>query len=66
MSLKLASKMLVSSDGIEIYAESVGNPLKPHVVFVHGFTLSGAAFDKIFLNTKFQESYYLVSLAFYG
>lgn len=62
MSLKLASKKLVSSDGIEIYAESVGNPLKPHVVFVHGFTLSGAVFDRIFHDAEHQASYYLVRL----
>lgn len=62
MSFDTTSKVLTSSDGTEIYAEAVGNPLKPHVVFVHGFTLSGAVFDRIFLNAKFQESYYLVSL----
>ena len=56
----LESKIITSSDGTEIYGEAVGNPKKPHIVFVHGFTLSGAVFDRIFNDTQYQQKYYLV------
>ncbi|TFY77480.1 hypothetical protein EWM64_g6530 [Hericium alpestre] len=39
-------KQLHSSDGCIIYAEATGNPLSPHVVLLHGMTLSGAVFDE--------------------
>lgn len=40
-----AYKVLKSSDGCEIHAEATGDPSHPHVVLVHGYTLSGAVFD---------------------
>lgn len=58
---KIESKVLTSSDGILIYSEAVGNPKKPHIVFVHGLGISGSVFDKIFYDAKYQQSYYLVS-----
>ena len=58
--MSFESKVVTSSDGTEIYAEAVGNPKKPHIVFVHGFTLSGAVFDRIFHDTQYQQRYYLV------
>ena len=60
----LASKVLLSSDGTEIFAECIGDHAKPHIVFVHGFTLSGSVFDKIFLDTKYQEDCFLASQTF--
>lgn len=54
-------KILTSSDGTQIYADAVGNPSKPHIVFVHGISLSAAVFDKIFLNPEYQDRYYLVT-----
>lgn len=61
---ELVSKVLFSSDNNEVYAECVGDHSKPHLVFVHGFTLSGAVFDKIFYDAKYQEEYYLVETSF--
>lgn len=50
--LSLTTKHLTSADGTEILAESTGDYSKPHVVFVHGLTGTGAAFDSLFkLNT---------------
>lgn len=57
---ELVSKVLFSSDNYEVYAECVGDHSKPHLVFVHGFMLSGAVFDKIFYDAKYREEYYLV------
>ena len=59
-SYELVSRTLLSSDGTEIYAEGIGNSLKPHIVFVHGFTLCGSVFDKIFHDAKYHEDFYLV------
>lgn len=58
---KLVVKILISSDGTQIYADAVGNHSKPHIVFVHGISLSAAVFDKIFLNPEYQDRYYLVT-----
>lgn len=65
MPFQLKSKVVISTDGTEIYAEAVGNPTKPHIVFVLGFSLCAAVFDRIFLDAEFQESYYLVRSLFH-
>ena len=57
----LNRKVLSSSDGNVVYAEAVGDISKPHLVFVHGFSLSGSVFDKIFHDAKYQEQYFLVT-----
>lgn len=57
-------KILTSSDGTQIYADAVGNPSRPHIVFVHGISLSAAVFDKIFLDPEYQARYYLVRCLF--
>lgn len=44
----ITSKVLHSADGTPIYADAVGDPSKPSIVFVHGFGLSAVAFDGIF------------------
>ncbi|KAJ6484079.1 Alpha/Beta hydrolase protein [Mycena sanguinolenta] len=48
-------RFVTSADGTQIFAEARGNPLKPAVVFIHGFGLGAMAFDEIFddpLNTQ--------------
>ena len=60
MTSSLTSRIIASSDGTEIYAEAVGNPSKPHIVFLHGISFSAAVFDNIFLNPEYQANYYLV------
>lgn len=56
----LSSALIVkSSDGTEIFATAEGNPLKPSIVFVHGFALSGVVFDDLFEN-RLLADFYLV------
>jgi len=54
------SKLLKSNDGTEIYADAVGDPSNPSIVFIHGFSLSSIAFDSVFSDPKFFENFYLV------
>ncbi|KAJ7817275.1 alpha/beta-hydrolase [Mycena olivaceomarginata] len=54
------SKLCLSSDGAQIYAEASGNPANPSVVFAHGFALSGIVFDKLFSDPRMLEKLYLV------
>ncbi|KAH8116707.1 alpha/beta-hydrolase [Phellopilus nigrolimitatus] len=54
------SKTLTSSDGTQIYADAVGNPENPCIVFIHGLALSGMAYDNIFSDEKYSSKFYLV------
>lgn len=54
------SKVVVSKDGIEIYADAVGDPTKPALVFIHGFSLSSIVFDSIFADHLWTDYVYLV------
>ncbi|KAI0026966.1 alpha/beta-hydrolase [Vararia minispora EC-137] len=54
-------KLVTSSDGSQIYADSVGDPKSHiHIVFLHGLGLSGAVFDHIFANTRYSSQFYMV------
>lgn len=53
-------KRFTSEDGTAVYAEAVGSPSNPHVVFLHGFSLSTVVFDCIFYNPRYAEHFYLV------
>lgn len=55
------SKLLKSADGTQIYADAIGNPANPAVVFIHGFSLSSSAFDLVFNDQKWTKGLYLVS-----
>lgn len=48
-----------SADGTRIYAEAVGDPAKPPMVFIHGGSLSSIIFDPIFNDTKWTDRLYL-------
>lgn len=50
-----------SADGTEIYADAVGDPLNPVIIFIHGFSLSAIVFDEIFNDAKWSKNFYLVS-----
>ncbi|KAF4583996.1 hypothetical protein EYR40_002494 [Pleurotus pulmonarius] len=54
------SKMVVSADGTEIYANAVGDPSHPALVFLHGFSTSTLVFDAIFDSPKWSSQLYLV------
>ncbi|EJF57802.1 alpha/beta-hydrolase [Dichomitus squalens LYAD-421 SS1] len=49
-----------SSDGTHIYAEAVGNPRNPHIVFLHEATLCGKVFDELFQDSRLTEHLYMV------
>ncbi|KAF8524150.1 Alpha/Beta hydrolase protein [Hysterangium stoloniferum] len=51
---------LASKDGVEIYAEAVGDPSKPHVVFIHGLGLSSIVWDSQFHDTQLINNTYAV------
>lgn len=56
----IESKILVSADGTKLFAEAAGNPSKPVLVFIHGFCVTGAAFDPQFEDARLHENLYLV------
>ena len=51
---------LKSKDQTEIYGEARGDPSKPAVVFIHGFSMSLIVWDTIFNDAKWTEQFYLV------
>jgi len=51
---------VTSADGTKIWAESTGNPAKPAVVFIPGFSCSSLAFDKQWTNTFMKTSLFMV------
>ncbi|VDB92484.1 unnamed protein product [Peniophora sp. CBMAI 1063] len=54
------TKIVLSSDGEQIYAEATGDPSKPHAVLLHGLALSGAVFDEFCATPKLLENLYIV------
>jgi flagellar hook assembly protein FlgD len=60
-----STRMLVSADGTEIYANAVGDPSKQAIVFIHGFVWSFMAFDDIFGDLEWTSRFYLVSFEFF-
>jgi pimeloyl-ACP methyl ester carboxylesterase len=55
-------KIVLSQDGTRIYADALGDPSNPPIVFIHGFSFSGTVFDKLFSHTQLLGRYYLVRL----
>ena len=53
-------KYAVSADGSKIFAGAVGNPEKPALVFVHGYTLTSSVFNDLFSNPTSSKDFYLV------
>ncbi|KDQ22839.1 hypothetical protein PLEOSDRAFT_36899 [Pleurotus ostreatus PC15] len=60
MSAGSESKIVVSADGTEIYANAIGDPSQPALVFMHGFSMSSLVFDAIFDDPKWSSQVYLV------
>ena len=54
------AKHHTSADGTAVYAETVGDPTNPHIVFLHGFWLAGVVWDCIFHNPRYADQFYLV------
>jgi len=51
---------VTSPDGTKIWAEAIGNPNKPAVVFVPGFSCSSLAFNKQWSDPSMIENLYMV------
>lgn len=60
MSCATTVKTLRSSDGTSIYAEAVGSPMNPHIVFIHEVTLSSVVFDDLIRDRRLTDHLYLV------
>ena len=58
----MSGQFVYSKDGTKIYASATGDPSKPCIVFIHGLTLSGGAFDHLFENKRLTDEYFLVNL----
>ena len=54
-------RYITSADGTKLYADAVGDPSKPSIVFIHGFALSASVFDSIFLEKSYTNGFYFVS-----
>lgn len=48
-------------DGTNLYAEAVGYPRNPHIVFIHEATLCSSVFDELFRDPHLTDHLYLVS-----
>lgn len=57
------SKLVSSSDGTKIYADSNGNSSKPALVFIHGFMLAAGVFDSLFADERLAKEFHLVRLS---
>ena len=51
---------VTSADGTKIWAEATGNPKKPAVVFIPGFSCSSLAFDKQWSDPLMTSNLYMV------
>lgn len=54
------SRILLSVDETEIYAEAIGDSAKPAIVFIHGILLSSVVFDDIFNDLSWCSELYLI------
>ena len=53
-------KLVTSSDGVEIFAQAVGNSHLPALVFIHGLALSALVWAKILQDANLLKNFYLV------
>lgn len=51
---------VTSRDGTLIWAEATGDPTKPAVVFIPGFSCTSLAFDKQWYDPQMLSSLYMV------
>ncbi|KAL0568952.1 hypothetical protein V5O48_013020 [Marasmius crinis-equi] len=56
----ITAKNVISSDGGTIYAESIGDPNKPAIIFIPGWTMASIVFDKQFEDEKLRKELYLI------
>ena len=53
-------KFVRSKDGTQIWTHAAGDPTKPAVVFIPGFSCTALAFEKQFEDPKLLENLHLV------
>ncbi|KAJ7577064.1 Alpha/Beta hydrolase protein [Mycena floridula] len=56
----ITKTFVTSSDGAKIYAEAVGDPGKPALILVPGYTLSTVVFDKQFHDPLLQKELFMI------
>ncbi|KXN87003.1 AB hydrolase superfamily protein YdjP [Leucoagaricus sp. SymC.cos] len=55
------SKTVVSAiDGLKIYAEAIGDPSKPAIIYIHGNSTSSGVWDNQFFDEALGDSFYQV------
>ena len=57
-------KFVQSKDGTQIWTHAAGDPTKPAIVFIPGFSCTALAFEKQFDDPKLLENLYLVSIRY--
>jgi hypothetical protein len=57
-------KIATSLDGTKIWAEAVGDPSNPALVWVHGFATSALYFNKPFNDPDYLSKFYMASTDF--
>jgi len=60
MSTPVVKTVTSEIDGLNIYAEAIGDPTKPPVVFIHGNSTSSGVWDNQFLDKTLNTNFYLV------
>ncbi|EGN98424.1 hypothetical protein SERLA73DRAFT_169392 [Serpula lacrymans var. lacrymans S7.3] len=60
------ARLVTSADGTRIYTDAAGNPSKPSIVFIHGYSLSSIVYDNLFSNPSWREKLFLVRLDMRG
>ena len=58
----IIEKLIVSADGIRIFAGALGDSNKPALVFSHSSTLSSSNFDDLFAKPENSRDFFLVSI----
>ena len=56
----MVAKNVTSLDGTKVYADALGDPNNPSLVFVHGFSSSAAIFNVLFANAELSQRFHLV------
>ncbi|KAH6903443.1 Alpha/Beta hydrolase protein [Coprinopsis sp. MPI-PUGE-AT-0042] len=57
----VTTKIVTSSiDNTKIYAEAIGNPSNPAIVYIHGNSTSSGVWDNQFFDPKLSETFYQI------
>jgi pimeloyl-ACP methyl ester carboxylesterase len=59
-------RTVVSKDGTKLWADAAGDPGKPAVIFIHGFSGSASHFERQFADANLLGGLYLVSISVVG